>query len=143
MKKKGFNYLSTVLGLLLLAAGLVLGKSISEPKGVLLALPYVCIGLGCGAFGYGLGDIINNRTMKKNPQLQKQLQINKNDERNMAISNRAKAKAYDLMLYVFGGLMITFVLIGTDVVAILLTVAAYLFAVGFFIFYLNKYHKEM
>ena len=71
------------------------------------------------------------------------MEIDKNDERNIAIANQAKAKAYDIMLYVFGALMVAFALMSVDMVAVLLLVAAYLFVVGFFIYYLNKYHKEM
>lgn len=143
MKKKNFNYLIAVVGLLLLATGLILLKVIVNPQGILLVVPYICIGLGCGAFGHGVGDIVNNRVAKNNPQLQKQMEIDKNDERNIAIANQAKAKAYDIMLYVFGALMVAFALMSVDMVAVLLLVAAYLFVVGFFIYYLNKYHKEM
>ena len=143
MKKKSFNYLIAVVGLLLRATGLTLLKVIVNPQGILLVVPYICIGLGCGAFGHGVGDIVNNRVVKNNPQLQKQMEIDKNDERNIAIANQAKAKAYDIMLYVFGALMVAFALMSVDMVAVLLLVAAYLFVVGFSIYYLNKYHKEM
>ena len=143
MKKKNFNYLIAVVGLLLLATGLILLKVIVNPQGILLVVPYICIGLGCGAFGHGVGDIVNNRVAKNNPQLQKQVEIDKNDERNIAIANQAKAKAYDIMLYVFGALMVALALMNVDMVVVLLLVAAYLFVVGFFIYYLNKYHKEM
>jgi len=143
LKKKNFNYLVAIVGLLLLATGLILLKAIANPQGILLVVPYICIGLGCGAFGHGVGDIVNNKVVKNNPQLQKQMEIDKNDERNIAIANQAKAKAYDIMLYVFGVLMVAFALMSVDMVVVLLLVAAYLFVVGFFIYYLNKYHKEM
>lgn len=143
MKKKTLSYLVAMIGILLLATGLVLLKSVSEPQGIMLALPYICIGLGCGVFGHGLGDIVSHQVTRKNPQLQKQIEIEKNDERNIVISNQAKAKAYDIMLYVFGALMVSFALMSADVVVILLLVFAYLFVVGFFIYYLNKYNKEM
>ena len=71
------------------------------------------------------------------------MEIDQKDERNIAISNRAKAKAYDIMLYIFGAVMVSFVLAGVEVVAILLLVAAYLLIIGVFIFYLSKYGKEM
>ncbi len=143
MKEKNFSYFIVGVGVVLLAVGLILLKLIANPRGIMIALPYVCIGLGCGAFGHGLGDIVKHRIIKNDPQLQKQIEIEKNDERNIAISNQAKAKAYDIMLYVFGALMVAFALMDVDIVAILLLVAAYLFVVGFSIFYLNKYHKEM
>ena len=143
MKKNKRDYLTAITGLTLIAVGLIILKSSDDLQGILLALPYICIGLGCGAFGHGIGDIVNNRVAKNNSQLQKQMEIEKNDERNIAIANQAKAKAYDIMLYVFAALMLTFSLMRVDMVVVLLLVAAYLFVVGFFIYYLNKYHKEM
>lgn len=143
MKKENVYYLTAVVGLLLLAAGLIMLKVIADPQGILLTVPYVCIGLGCGAFGHGVGDLVNHKVAKNDPQLQKQMEIDKNDERNIAIANKAKANAYDMMLYVFGALMLTFALMRVDMAAILLLVVAYLFVVGFFIYYLNKFHKEM
>lgn len=143
MKKENVYYLTAVVGLLLLAAGLIMLKVIADPQGILLTVPYVCIGLGCGAFGHGVGDLVNHKVAKNDPQLHKQMEIDKNDERNIAIANKAKANAYDIMLYVFGALMLAFALMRVDMAAILLLVAAYLFVVGFFIYYLNKFHKEM
>ena len=143
MKKKNFNYFMVIVGLLLLGTGFVLLKMVSDPQGIMLALPYICIGLGCGAFGHGLGELVSEWAVKDNPTLQKQLEIDRNDERNIAVSNRAKAKAYDVMLYIFGALMVSFALIGVDIMAVLLLVVAYLLVVGFFIYYLSKYNKEM
>ena len=61
----------------------------------------------------------------------------------MTLSNRAKAKAFDAMLYLFGACLIAFSLMGVPLFATLALVAAYLLTVGLLIFYLNKYHKEM
>lgn len=143
MKKKTFHYLIMIIGVLLLGTGFVLLKLISDPQGVMRVLPYVCIGLGCGAFGHGLGDLISDRVTRNNPELQRQMEIDRKDERNISISNQAKAKSYDIMLYIFGALVVTFALIGIDAAAILLLVFAYLLVVGFFIYYLTKYNKEM
>jgi hypothetical protein len=71
------------------------------------------------------------------------MEIERKDERNVSISNRAKAKAYDLMIYVFGALLLSFALIGVDMVEILLLVFAYLFVAGYGVFYRIKYDKEM
>ncbi len=113
------------------------------PKRDAPAPSYVRMGLGCGAFGYGLGGMVNSRVIRNNPQLKRQLEIEQNDERNIALSNRAKAKAYDAMLYVFGALMVAFAIMGVEMPAVLLLVAAYLFAVGYFIFHLNRYNRQM
>ena len=46
-------------------------------------------------------------------------------------------------LYIFGALMLAFVLMQIELAAILLLVAAYLFIVGCSIYYRSKYEKEM
>lgn len=137
------NYFITAIGLFVLALGLYLVKTLDSPKEFLIALPYVCIGVGCGIFGHGMGNLIANKALQNNPSIQKQIEIEKNDERNVAISNRAKAKAYDIMTFVFGALMVSFALMGVDIVPTLLLVFAYLFVQGYAIYYRCKYDKEM
>ena len=44
------------------------------------------------------------------PEIQKQLEIEQNDERNVTLANLAKGKAFDIMLYLNGALMVSFVL---------------------------------
>lgn len=143
MKKNGFDYLITVIGLLLLGFGLFLVKTHSAQQGIMRALPYICIGIGCGAFGHGVGNIISQKAIKNSPNIQKQLEIDKNDERNVAIANRAKAKAYDMMIFVLGALILAFALMGIDVLAVLMLVFAYLLIIGYGIYYRCKYDREM
>jgi len=143
MKKHVLQTALGILGLVLLAAGLYLAKTIAVPQGIMRALPYVFIGIGCGLFGQGMGGVIERRVLRKNPEILKQKEIEVNDERNREISNRAKAKAYDTMVFVFGALMITFALMGVDMVAVLLLVFAYLFVVGSHIYYRVKFEKEL
>ena len=143
MKKNILDWIAVAAGILLAGAGAVLLKTMSEAQGFLLVLPYVCIGLGCGIFGHGGGNLLARRAMKNSPDLQKQIEIDKNDERNVAIANRAKAKAYDIMLFVFGALMVSFALMGVELYAILLLVFAYLFIVGCSIYYQCRFDKEM
>ena len=77
MKTKITGHAITAVGLLILAARLCLLKMNGAPQGVLLALPYVCIGIGCGLFGHGMGDIISERAVRSNPEIQKKLEIEK------------------------------------------------------------------
>ncbi|MEG2625958.1 MAG: hypothetical protein RR956_06760 [Christensenella sp.] len=107
MKKYG-SYVMTVMGVALLCVGLLLVKTLHEPQGILKTLPYIIVGLGCGAFGCGAGNVLSQRTVRKHPEIQKQMEIDANDERNTAIANRAKAKAYDMMVFVFGALILAF-----------------------------------
>jgi len=143
MKKTRCDYLLTALGLILLGAGLLLVKTFTEPDGIMRALPYVCIGVGCGIFGQGMGNIISRRAMKNSPDLQRQMEIEKRDERNITIGNRAKAKAFDMMVFVFGALMLSFALMGVDLIAVLLLVSAYLFILFYGIYFRIKFDREM
>lgn len=143
MKKTARDYVITVIGTILLVIGLYLVKNTSGPEGFMKALPYVCIGLGCGIFGHGMGNIISRKAIHTNPNIEKQVEIQKNDERNIAISNKAKAKAYDLMTFVFGAVMITFALMGVEMAAVVLLVFVYLFVQGYAIYYRCKFDKEM
>lgn len=143
MKKNAFDYVFIVIGLLLLGIGLFLVKSPLKPQGILLPLPYIFIGVGCGVFGHSIGNAISKRVLKNNPEIQKQIEVDKNDERNVTIYNLAKGKAYDIMLFVFGALIFSFGLMGVDMIVILLLVFAYLLVVGSCIYYHCKYNKEM
>ena len=140
--KKTVRTAIIILGLLLLAAGLYLMTAISDPQGIMLPLPFVCLGVGCGLFGHGMGDFVSQRALRNNPEKQRKLKIELNDERNTAISNRAKGKAFDIMSYVFGALLLVFSLMGIDLRAVLLLVFAYLFVDGIFIYYCVRFNKE-
>jgi hypothetical protein len=143
MKKNTTNYFAVAFGLLLLCIGLYLSKTTLEPQGIMRAFPYVCVGLGCGIFGHGLGEIISRRSLKNHPEIDKQLKIEKSDERNVSIANQAKAKAYDMMIFLFGALILAFALMGIDMIALLLLVFSYLFIVGYGIYYRYKFDKTM
>lgn len=143
MKENRFHCVLTIIGLILLGMGLYLVKITPEPKGIMGAFSYLSIGIGCGIFGRGMGNVISYKTIKADPELAKQIEIDVNDERNMAISNKAKGKAYDMMIFIFGALMLSFALMGIDMIVILLLVGAYLFVVGSGIYYRCKYDKEM
>ena len=143
MKKKIINYVVVVIGFLLLGIGLFLLKTIENPDGIMQTLPYVCIGVGCGFFGQGMGNALSQKVMQKNPNMQKKMDIEKNDERNIAISNRAKGAAFDTFTFVFGALMLIFTLMNVDTAALLLFVFAYLFIQGCAVYYRCAYEKRM
>lgn len=143
MNKKVSSYLITVVGVAILAVGLYFIKTIEDPQGLLRALPYICVGIGSGTFGHGMGEIMLRYATKHNPAAAKQLEIEKKDERNQAIANRAKAKAYDMMVFVFGALITALALMNIDLTMVLLLVCAYVFIVGYSTYYRFKYFKEM
>lgn len=118
-------------------------KLVPEADGILRTLPYLCVGVGAGIFGVNLGTAITNRIMKKNPQAAKQVEIEQKDERNQSIRNKAKARAYDMMLFVYAAILLAFGLMQVDMYILLTLVVVYLFFVITAAYYLTKYHKEM
>lgn len=143
MKKSVFYYVITIIGFLIIGLGIYLLKTISEPQGVMRSIPYLCMGIGFGIFGHGVGDIIKLNIIKRNPYKEKMLDIEKKDERNIKIINSAKAKAYDMMIYVFAILILAFIFIEVDLIVLLLLIAADLFMISCSIYYSYKYNKEM
>ncbi len=143
MKKNSGNYGMVIIGLLLLVTGMALLKTITAPQGIMQTLPYVCIGLGCGLFGGGMGGILGNRALKRHPEISRQKEVEEQDERNRAIADRAKARASDIMIFVFGALMLSFGLMNVELRVILLMVLAYLFVAGYHIYHRCKLEKEM
>ncbi len=141
--KKGAMFTLAAAGLALAVAGLCLIKTASAVGGGLAVLPYLCIGAGCGAFGHGMGEILSRRTAVKYPEAQKRAEIEKGDERNIEISNRSKAKAYDAMIYIYGAVMMALALTDVELWFILLLVFAYLAVVGISIYYRVKFDREM
>lgn len=143
MKTKTMQYIGVAAGLLLLAVGLYLVRTLADPQGFLRALPYVCIGVGCGLFGGGLGSLIGDRAVQSDPETARRVRIEQNDERNIAVANSAKGKAFDWMTYVYSALMVSFALMGVDLVPLLLLVFAYLLVHGVALYYRIKFDKEM
>ena len=81
--------------------------------------------------------MISARAIRNSPDLQKKMNIEKNDERNILLANTAKGKAFDMMTYVFGALMVSFALMEVDWTAILLLVFAYIYVLLIFSLFLS------
>lgn len=142
-KTKTKELLIAFLGLLLIGVGFYLIKTLGDSHTVMTSLPYLCLGLGCGLFGYGFGEFISKKTIESNPQLAKQIEIDTKDERNVMIGNMAKAKAFDMMLYVYSALLLTFALMGITFTVIIPMVIAYLFVIGYSIYHRSKIEKSL
>lgn len=143
MNKTNASYLIAAAGVALLIIGVFFIKTMEDPQGLLRALPCICVGLGSGMFGHGMGEIMTRFAMKHDPAAAKQLEIEQKDERNLAIINRSKAKAYDMMVFVFGALITAIALMKIDLTMVLLFVFVYMLILGYGTYYRVKYFKEM
>ena len=136
---KAKYWIISLLGLAAVVAGFILvrmGAGIAP-------LPYVLLGVGCGAFGWGAGELLKRRAVEGDPEIEKRLRIEQQDERNRTIADRAKARAYDAALYIFSALMLCFALMQVELAVILQLVGAYLLVVGVSIYYYVKYNHEL
>ena len=140
MNKNMKSVLFTVLGALLCAAGILTVKRFDLGS---QSAPYVCLGLGCGVFGQGLGEHLTRRREKKNPEAARQREIEENDERNIVLRDRAQASTFRVMILVFGALFLALALMETELRVVLLLVAAYIYICGCSVWYSVKYRKEM
>lgn len=126
MMKKSTGYLLTGLGLLLLAGGLYLIKAMPDGQAVAGVVPYLLVGIGCGLFGHGVGNLCNAAVLRRDPQLAQQQEFAAKDERNVTLSNMARARGFNAMTYVFAVLMLAYGLMGVDFSVLIPFVLAYL-----------------
>lgn len=141
MKNKK-NLFCVLGGLILWLGGFWLVRRSGISWETLRALPYLMIGIGCGLFGYGVGEMVNRRVLDSNPTLAKEQEIAKKDERNVALANRAKAKAYDLMTYMMAALLLTFALMGVAMEVVVVLVLAYLAIEFYALYWRQRLEKE-
>ena len=140
MKERTWNWIKIIGGILLGIFSLFALRHYDYAEGVMAVLPFVCLGIGCGAFGHGMGDLLSRKALENAPELARSLAIEQQDERNIALANRAKGKAFDI---IYGALLVSFGLMGVALAPLLLLVFAYLLVVGCSVYYRVKYEKEM
>jgi len=133
----------TIIGFIIVSIGAILGKYNRTAVGIMQVLPSIIIGIGAGIFGQNLCTTFSIRAIKKAPQSYKQKEIDEKDERNIAIKDKAKAKAYDFTIIVFGVMILILALMQVSMMVIGVIFIAYLFVVIFNIYFINKYSKIM
>lgn len=145
MKSKGITkYIAlSFFGFIVLITGIVLMVSLPNPQGIMLTLPYICVGIGSGIFGGGLGTSIRLYLLTKDPSAFKQNEIEVKDERNIAIRSKAKAKAFELTRIVFCVLILVFAMLQVEKFVLLTMAAVYLLITLSTVFFFNKYYREM
>ena len=141
--KQAKNIGLSLLGFVLIGAGIYMLRTVPDPQGIMRALPFLLVGFGCGIFGHGLGDLLAKKAVQSDPAMARQLEIAQTDERNVMIGSMAKAKGYDMMTYVFGALMVSFAVMGASWTVIIPMVIGYLFVHGYAIYFRVKFDKEM
>ena len=141
MKNKKYIFI-TVLGVLLIIFG---GYSVKhfELTETLEIISYLAIGLGSGLFGSGVGSLIKEFSTLKNPEVAKSIRIEENDERNIAIAQEAKSRAFTLMNFLYGGVFLTFILMKVELKYLLVMISLYVIVNIYAVIVANNLRKKM
>lgn len=145
MNNQTKGILLLMLSFAMLGAGLYFALSAvgREPSGMMIALPFVLIGFGSGLIGASISLIVRNNAAMKNPDYQTRQRIEQNDERNIIVYNAAKAKSFNIAVYLYAAVLIAFTLMRVSAAAILILVAAYVVMIVSFIVFYNRLNKVM
>ena len=136
------NLINLVIRLCIVIVGAMLCKATRQDDSILSSLPYILIGIGSGVFGKSLDHVIKVLINRKTDTAN-QILIEENDERNVMLADKAKAKAFDLMLLMYGGLMLAFGIMKEDIRLIVAMVAVYIVICGAVIAYRAYYDKRI
>ena len=85
----------------------------------------LCAGLGGGLFGAGFSGLVNAHLY-----------------RNVSLKNQAKAKGYDLMTSLFGGLLLVMAIFRVSLWVVLLGVGVYLAVQGYALYWRFRLDRE-
>ena len=136
-KRRAFSIAMLALGLCCVAASFFLkGEDVKAISGIL-------IGVGGGLFGMGVSNLVMQHMERKHPELKRQNHIEQNDERNIMIRNRAKARAGDVTQWLVMGIAYLTILISAPLWLTLTVVAVYAAYHVIGIALMNKYQKEL
>jgi len=143
-EQKIYRYIITcVFGAVLIIAGIMLAIFYTAPQGEMQALPFVLVGVGFGISGGGLSFVLSARIMKKDPKIAKQIQVEENDERNITIEHKARAKTDAFVSMLLWALIIFLAVMQVQLAVILVFLGAAFLRMIVLFYWLNKYRKEM
>ena len=136
-------YILLTMGLLLVIGSIFALYFFGNEKFAYTVISYCIFGGGFGLLGDGIGRLNVARLEKKDPERMKLVNIEKNDERNIAIDEKARAKAYTLSVYLFSAVLVALAMMRVDIKALLLVLAADLLVLAYSLYIRIKLYKEM
>lgn len=139
MIKTRRSYIQIIIGAVILIA-LTIYLQLPNPSQGLVG---VLLGVGVSFAISGVLSAIILRIESKSPARMKQSVIERKDERNISLRNRAKAKASDISCWFFMVIVYLNILIDGPLWLTLVIVGAFLLHYLLVMFYLGKYSKEM
>jgi len=135
--KRSFYYATLIAGICSIIASLFFrSEEVKLISGLL-------IGIGAGLSGMSVANLVVKHLERKNPELEKQAEIEYKDERNTMIRNRAKAKAGNITQWLIMGIAYITIIVSTPLWVTLTVIAVFLIYNMIVIYLMNKYQKEM
>jgi hypothetical protein len=136
LKKKSFYIFKLLLGIGLIGTSFLFW---AEDKNISAVL----IGIGLSLVGSSLFYLYTKFYQQKHPEIKKQFEIEYNDERNIIIQNRAKAKSADITHWFILGLAYVMILFDYTLWLFGITVGIFILYYLISIYFAVKYQKEM
>jgi len=131
------NIIFILLGVIILAVGIFVRSD------GLKSVAGFCIGIGLALIAMNVLNLILILYYRKHPAIKKQSDIELKDERTVAITNKAKAKAFDIMLKILFIIPFLMILIDLPIWMMIATIAIYAFALSLQMYLTLRYYKEM
>ena len=103
----------------------------------------ILLGTGAGAIGASIAKLYSINLEKKNPDMIKENEIELQDERNVLIRQRAKAKSADITQWLIMIIAYLEIFVNAPLWITLLTVGIFVLYNIIQIYYINKFNKEM
>ena len=103
----------------------------------------ILLGTGAGVIGARIAKLYTINLEKKNPDMIKENEIELQDERNVLIRQRAKAKSADITQWLIMVIAYLEIFVNAPLWIILLTVGIFVLYNIIQIYYVNKFNKEM
>ena len=103
----------------------------------------ILLGTGAGVIGASIAKLYSINLEKKNPDMIKENEIELQDERNVLIRQRAKAKSADITQWLIMVITYLEIFVNAPLWIILLTVGIFVLYNIIQIYYINKFNKEM
>ena len=135
MNKKSIFY---IMGVVISILMIILSQfvELNSHSGILL-------GTGAGVIGASIAKLYFISLEKKNPDMIKENEIELQDERNVLIRQRAKAKSADITQWLIMIIAYLEIFVNAPLWIILLTVGIFVLYNIIQIYYINKFNKEM
>ena len=135
MQRKSMFYISSIIISVIM---IILSQfvELNSHSGILL-------GTGAGIIGASIAKLYTINLEKKNPDMIKENEIELQDERNVLIRQRAKAKSADITQWLIMIIAYLEIFVNAPLWIILLTVGIFVLYNIIQIYYINKFNKEM